>query len=180
MENAFEQFDDVEFEVAWRSYMIDPSTPQDGMDYLAYNKKRWGGDGWTYSMRSSARANGIAFADWKWWPHTLQSHRLIQLAEKQGKGSDMKERILVALYEEGKNTSDKEVLIRIGEEAGLPNVREYMMSDEGTQEVVQQDRYGKRELDISGVPFFIINNKHTFSGAQSTDHWVRVIRKLTL
>jgi hypothetical protein len=33
----------------------------------------------------------------------------------QDKGSDMKERILVALYEEGKNTSGREVLIRIGE-----------------------------------------------------------------
>lgn len=172
------QFPDVEFEVTWHSYMIDPSTPRDGQDYLAYCRKRWGGDGWTNTMRSSAKADGIDFANWKWWPHTLQAHRLIQYGHRHGRGSKLKEAVLVACYEKGENVSSKEVLIKIGEEVGLPNVRDYMTSDEGAKEVLEQDKKAKTEMDVSGVPYFIINGKHALNGANPTEHWVKVFKKL--
>lgn len=43
-----------------------------GEEYLAYNQRRWGGDGWTQSLRRSGKPDGTAFSDWKWWPNTLQ------------------------------------------------------------------------------------------------------------
>lgn len=37
--------------VSFRPYMIDVRTQPNGEDYLAYNERRWGGDGWTASMK---------------------------------------------------------------------------------------------------------------------------------
>ena len=43
--------------------MIDPGTQENGEDYLAYNRRRWGSDGWTHSLRAKGRRVGAPFAD---------------------------------------------------------------------------------------------------------------------
>lgn len=37
--------------VSFSPYMIDIRTQPNGEDYLAYTESRWGGDGWTASMK---------------------------------------------------------------------------------------------------------------------------------
>ncbi|EKX51932.1 hypothetical protein GUITHDRAFT_102543 [Guillardia theta CCMP2712] len=37
-------------EVHWKPFMIDPATAKEGEEYMAYNRRRWGSDGWTYSL----------------------------------------------------------------------------------------------------------------------------------
>jgi len=179
MENALQEFPEARFEVTWHSYMIDPSTPEDGMEYLAYNEKRWGGDGWTHSMRAAARKDGIAFASWKTWPHTLQAHRLIQYGQAHAKGTETAQRVMRACYEEGRNVSDVAVLMDLGREIGLPKVEEYLRSDAGAAEVRAQDRKAKRDMDVSGVPYFIIEGPASpLEGATSTATWTKVLRKV--
>jgi hypothetical protein len=41
---------------------------------MAYNQRRWGSDGWTYSMKKTAKKDGCEFKVWKWWPNTLVPH----------------------------------------------------------------------------------------------------------
>lgn len=43
-----------------------------GEEYLAYNRRRWAGDGWTHDLRRSGAPDGAKFADWQWWPNTLK------------------------------------------------------------------------------------------------------------
>lgn len=66
----------VDVEVQWHAYIIDPRTNPAGEEYLAYNRRRWGGDGWTQDLRRSGRPDGATFADWRWWPASLHAHRL--------------------------------------------------------------------------------------------------------
>ena len=42
---------DARVRVSFTPYMIDPQTQPNGEDYLAYNRRRWGGDGWTASLK---------------------------------------------------------------------------------------------------------------------------------
>jgi len=202
MENALQEFPEARFEVTWHSYMIDPSTPEDGMEYLAYNEKRWGGDGWTHSMRAAARKDGIAFASWKTWPHTLQAHRLIQYGQAHAKGTETAQRVMRACYEEGRNVSDVAVLMDLGREIGLPEPEEYLRSDAGAAEVrdccsessvlpgptfspmcwvpsVGLATIRPRDMDVSGVPYFIIEGPASpLEGATSTATWTKVLRKV--
>jgi predicted DsbA family dithiol-disulfide isomerase len=41
-------------------------------------------------------------------------------------------------------------------------------SDQGLAEVKQQDREAKKRLQISSVPYFIIEQKYALSGAQAS------------
>jgi hypothetical protein len=55
--------------ILWYRFWDDTCT---GEEYMAYNQRRWGGDGWTHSLRRSGKADGANFSDWKWWPNTLK------------------------------------------------------------------------------------------------------------
>ena len=67
-----------------------------------------------------------------------------------------------------------DVLIEIGDEAGLPNAKEYMTnSSNGVEEIKQADRKAKK-LGISGVPHFVVSYEdktEVLHGAQSTQTW---------
>ena len=92
--------------------MIDPGTQENGEDYLAYNRRRWGSDGWTHSLRAKGRRVGAPFADWKVWPNTLRAHQLLRFAPRE-KEAQLKKACFEAIYEQGENLSDPEVVCRL-------------------------------------------------------------------
>eukprot|EP00903_Cladosiphon_okamuranus_P006026 g5944.t1 len=143
---------------SFRPYMIDMGTEPLGEDYLAYNKRRWGGDGWTASMKRSALKDGCDFAKWVTWPNSLLAHRLQMFAEKAGKGNQVNSLVFQTIYERGGNASDLETLVSLAEEAGLPpaDARAYLRSREGEEDVLTVDRRAKTELDVRGVPYFVV------------------------
>lgn len=68
--------------------------PSPGEEYLAYNVRRWGGDGWCADLRRSGARDGAAFADWRWWPNSVGGHQLILYAQERGLGRQMKDLLL--------------------------------------------------------------------------------------
>ncbi|CAM6087758.1 unnamed protein product [Calypogeia fissa] len=163
--------------VKWHPYMIDLRTNISGEEYLAYNRRRWGSDSWTQSLRRSGAKNGLNFADWQWWPNTLHAHRLVHLADSFGKGAEAKQLLLEKTYEKGLNVSNVEVLCSIAEELDLPKPTEYLESDQGKEEVLKQDKFAKSKLGIGSVPHFIVDNKFSLSGAQDVATFESAIQK---
>ena len=53
----------------------------------------------------------------------VQAHRLVLLADKEGKASEAEDLLFEAIYEKGKNISDIATLEQIGEQLQLPGVR---------------------------------------------------------
>ena len=80
---------------------------------MAYNRRRWGGDGWTVQLRQSGKPDGALFRDWRTWPNTLQAHRLAWFAEQAGKGGLAQERLFEETYERGGNISDATTLAEV-------------------------------------------------------------------
>ena len=145
--------------IRWAPYIIDPNTADGGEDYLAYNERRWGSDGWTHDLRRSAKQDQLQFKDWKWWPATLQAHRLILFAEAQRGiqcAAALKAVLFRMCYEEGTNISKTEVLAAAADEIGLAGAQEFLAGNEMRQAVIEQDMAAKRELRINGVPHFRI------------------------
>ncbi|CAL5229761.1 g13145 [Coccomyxa viridis] len=170
------------FKIQWHPYMIDPATKPAGEDYMAYNRRRWGSDGWTRALKESGRPDGANFANWQTWPNTLQGHRLVLLAEKEGKASQAEERLFEAIYEKGLNISDISTLEQIGEELQLPEVKSFLQSSEGKAKVLQRDREAKQQLNIHGVPHFLVGaadrqERTSLHGAQSTAALSHAIRQ---
>jgi predicted DsbA family dithiol-disulfide isomerase len=66
--------------VHYYPFMIDPGTQPDGEPYDDYNRRRWGGDGWTRSMKQMGRKEGAPYNNWVTWPNTTHCSRLLLLA----------------------------------------------------------------------------------------------------
>eukprot|EP00929_Paragymnodinium_shiwhaense_P004320 TRINITY_DN105193_c0_g1_i1.p1 TRINITY_DN105193_c0_g1~~TRINITY_DN105193_c0_g1_i1.p1 ORF type:complete len:176 (+),score=22.68 TRINITY_DN105193_c0_g1_i1:466-993(+) len=155
---------------------------------MAYNKRRWGGDGWTQSLRRSGARAGAPFSNWKWWPHTLNAHCLVQYADMNGiPSSAAKAAIFHALYEEGINVSEEDALADIAaSKLGLNRqaVLEYLQSKQGVQVVIETVQQGQK-LVQGGVPFFIVSGSDSskrplaFSGAQPPEQFLSIFREVT-
>lgn len=186
-------------------YMIDPRTARDGEDYDAYCRRRWGGDGWTGSLRQKGKSLGLKFGAWSWWPNTLNAHRLCAFLEERDAGAGItlterqKEERGLALvnkfyeltYERGQNISTVEGAAAALEELGYATKEEaasWLRSGGGEQEVLRADDYAKRDMDIHGVPFFVIAGAGTpnagprpvaLSGAQGSQAFLEAFREMT-
>tara|TARA_B110001452_G_scaffold7996_2_gene7048 strand:+ start:448 stop:978 length:531 start_codon:yes stop_codon:yes gene_type:complete len=171
----------VEVRVHYFPFMIDPGTKPDGEEYAAYTRRRWGGDGWTRSMRAMGAREGAPFADWKTWPNTTHASRMLMRAEEHGLGDKLIGILYRMCYEEGENVSLRETVGRAGEKAGVPGAAEYAAGEEGFKELEQALRTarvnGKR---VSAAPTFNVRlsaGSYDLSGAQDTRQWLSVLEQ---
>lgn len=99
--------------------------------------------------------------------NTFDSHRLSHFASTKGKGAEMSERLLRAYFTDSLNLGDRSVLASLAAEVGLDQAEAAAMleTDAFANEVNGDIEEGSR-LNITGVPFFVFNNKYALSGAQ--------------
>ena len=74
-----------------------------------------------------------------------------------------------------------DVLAECAERAGLDAayVMEFLKgSSSGTREVQKELNEYRRNYDVTGVPFFVINGKYTMSGAQPASEFLSIFQKL--
>jgi len=112
------------------------------------------------------------------YPYVIYSHRLLYWALKNGtwqQQHDLMGLIFKAFYSENVYLGP-ENLAKMAEEAGLDGgaALAYLRTDEDDQEVRSQAR-AYSQGGVNGVPFFFINRKAAFSGAQSPATFVRAI-----
>lgn len=110
--------------------------------------------------------------------HTLKAHQLAKLAELNGKGVQMTERLFKAYFEEGMDIGSEEALIALGETFGLS--KEAILNAWESEEIndaVRGDLEKARDYQISSVPFFVMNDKIGVSGAQSKEHFLMALKE---
>ena len=182
--------------IEWKPFMIDPGTKGEGEEYSAYCRRRWGGDGWTQSLRRDGKKIGAAFANWQWWPNTAKAHQLVTyFAQKQGQDdstSRSNQALFEALYEEGQNLSSVDTLVQVAvDKLGLPatqqdDLREFLEQDKAASEVQREIAEGRKKYRISGVPYFVIGKEpraegerpYGFSGAQPPQAFLDIFQEL--
>ncbi|KAL7714868.1 DSBA-like thioredoxin domain-containing protein [Entamoeba marina] len=182
MDNAIKQIPDISINVEYHPFIIDSGTNKNGEEYLAYNVRRWGSDGWTYSMKREAIPDGCKFQNWKYWPYSLHCHRLMMYANTLKKGSELMGIFFQMNYEEGKNLSINDGLFEAAKRCGLDDVIvNRIITTNEYNDAVSKELSHWRQMGVSGVPFYIIdfpNGQHeTISGACSTKKWVAVLNK---
>ena len=168
----FEHKDNVTIE--WHSFQLDPTieyTPGINIhDYLATRKGQT--REWSVKvhdqMTNTAKQEGLTYNfDKAIIANSFDAHRLIQLAKTHGLGAAAEEALFKAYFTDGKNMSDPDTLVLLGEEIGLngPEVAA-MLSGNAFAKEVQKDIDQAELYGISGVPFFVLDNKYGISGAQ--------------
>lgn len=176
LEAALALVPDVQAEITWRAFELDPSAPREQTSEVSYAErlgKKYGSsvteaEGMIARMTDVARADGLDFHFERIRPgNTFDAHRILHLAGERGKQDAVKERFLRGYMTEGERIGDPETLVRLAAEAGLEGeeVRAALAGDAYAKEV-RADEEEAAELGIRGVPFFVIGGLYAVSGAQ--------------
>jgi predicted DsbA family dithiol-disulfide isomerase len=161
--------------VRWLPFQLNPDLPEGGMPRREYIERKWGpGRGPEVYARVAGvgREVGLplAFENISVQPNTLQAHRLLAYAEREGRQDEVSEALFKAYFVDGLNISDDSVLADAAARGGLDRdaALAYLASDEDRERVEQAD-IEARSAGIGGVPFFIFDRKVGVSGAQEAE-----------
>jgi len=184
LEKAVALTPDVPVEVYYHPYFLNDWIPREGMAREDYLTKKFGSveayRGMAGRVAENAAQEGLTYAVDKIarQPNTLDSHRLIHWAGLQGKGPEMKQRLMDLYFTEGADLTDREVLVRAAADVGLDAdaMRAKLATEDDVRETTQAADAAK-EAGINGVPTFIVDGRYAVSGAQAPEILAQVIRK---
>lgn len=182
LEAALKLRPDVEAEIHWRPYFLNPHVPREGMARTDYLSRKFGSDERFRPaherLSKLGKEEGVEFHFEKIQrqPNTLDVHRVIHWAEEAGKGSAIVENIFNAFFTKGADLTDNEGLINAAAAGGLnaEDVRRDIASDRDL-EFIQKAAASAADGGISGVPFFILNSRFAVAGAQTPDQLAQAI-----
>ena len=183
LEKAVETLKDtLEVEVHYHPFELNPNTPPKGYDHKTYLTDKFGGEErytqLTNQVSSVAAQEGLRF-DYSLQsklPNTFDVHRIIWLAGKEGKQLQLVEAFFKAYFEKGADLTLHENLVAIASANGLDAVKvwELLKGDLGKEEVREKET-ANGKMGISGVPFYIINDKYAVSGAQPAEVFIEAL-----
>ena len=167
----------------YRSFFLDPTIPPEGRDFRGHMMAKGGGRVPLEQFFAAPRERGAAvdltfnFEAIGKAPNTLLSHRLVYIAPEAKRGA-LLDALYAAYFEFGRDVGDLDVLVDVAAAAGLDatETRAQLAGDAGTAEVLADVEFA-RQVGISGVPFFIFNDRLAFSGAQPPDAILRVLHQ---
>lgn len=158
----------------WLPFQLNPDLPAEGIPREDYVARKFGarGKGVNERVTLAGRQVGIPFAYEKMQtqPNTLNAHRLLSYAEREGKQDGLAEELFRAHFTQGANLTDPETLAEIAGRAGLDRkaAAAFLAGDED-RTLVERADLEARNGGIGGVPFFIFNRKLGVSGAQDPE-----------
>ena len=188
LEKALENFSDREdIEISFKSFELDPSasykTTTNTRERISekYRISTEKAQQMIDSITEYAKSVGLDFNyDTVRYTNTFGAHRIAKYAETKGKGIEISEKLLHAYFTENKQMSDHKVLTDIAIEIGLDKLEvEDILKGEELKfaEDVRNDEYEASRLGIHAVPFFVINEKYSISGAQPQEVFEQAIEK---
>ena len=186
-ERALERYEHVDqVEVVWRSFQLAPDAqtedPGTTVDHLAskYGVSREQALDMMDNATQAAASEGLEFhLEAALSANTFDAHRLTHLAVERGVGREVRERLMQAYQTRGENVADRETLVRAAAEAGLAEaeVRAALETD-AYADAVRADLRLAREYGVTGVPFFVFDERHALSGAQPAEVFLSALRQL--
>lgn len=177
---------EVDVQLLFRPYELDPTIPPEGVDYKAYMSSRVSspeGKERMATMRQALIDYGNAenipyrFDAVTHRPNSFDAHRLVRWAQGQGKGSAAKEALFRAYFNEARDVGDHGVLVEIARSIDLdPDIVADLLATGADTEAVRAEAESFRQMGISGVPTYIANRRVAVQGAESAEKLAKFIR----
>ena len=174
----------LHFSVHWNPFQLNPDMPKEGRDRAAYRAQKFGNPERVREMDervTGAAANvGLPFRlDLiQRTPNTLDAHRLIWLAGREGVQDAVMEAVFVAYFTQGRDIGDHDVLAECAALGGMDraSVADFLGGDVAAQEMLAADR-AAREAGVNGVPSFFLDGYGLYSGAMPAETMAEALRK---
>lgn len=165
----------IALDVHWHSYELDPNAPakHDSSNTERLAKKYGRTVDQTIQMQRNITAmaaeEGIEF-QWEKAKsgNSFNAHRIVHLAATKGLGDQAKEALFYAYMTEGLAIGERETVELIAQRIGLDaaEVKVVLDSDQFEDEVRRDEDIAQSQLEITGVPFFVLNGRIGLAGAQ--------------
>ncbi|MEK6494372.1 DsbA family oxidoreductase [Myroides odoratimimus] len=173
-----------EVEVEWKSFQLDPDLKENSgtVSISEYLMKRKGFSEpqlkqFQNQLKEMGNAAGVTFnQDTTIAAETFSAHKLLHFAKENNKADAMEEALFVAHFTDGKNIADADFLVSLAEELGLDKEKaRKILSEDAYDYEVKQDIMEAHNLGISGVPYYLLDNKYAVSGAQPVELFTRAL-----
>ena len=166
----------MQFNVSWRPFQLNPGMSKAGLPRAEYRHAKFGSLERSRQLdaqvAAAASAAGVTINHDRIarMPNTLAAHRLIGLAESEGRQDAVVGRLFEDYFVDGRDIGADMVLVDAAAAAGMDRTSTlaYLASDAGRAEVEQED-VAVRRAGLQGVPAFVIRNRVLFSGAVLAD-----------
>ncbi|RFC37023.1 MAG: putative dithiol-disulfide isomerase, DsbA family [Candidatus Nitrotoga sp. SPKER] len=171
--------------VIWRSFELDPNALQQHsetqVEVLArkYGVSRQQAEAMNLRVTSLAMEIGLEYHLNKARPgNTFDAHRLLHFAASRQLGNIAIERIMHAYFCEGFRVGERMALAGLASEFGIAeNEALTMLEGDAYSVQVRADEARAEKSGITGVPFFLFDEKIGISGAQSVEVLSEVLQK---
>jgi predicted DsbA family dithiol-disulfide isomerase len=173
LEKALATIPDIETEINWQPFQLDPNIPAEGRLTKPYYVAKFGSEEKVNEvfehMQTVGDAEGLSF-DFKNMHKTMNSlalHVLMHVAEQEGFKSELKLRFFKAYFEEIQDLSEPQNLANImAEYSWTAEKTNEILSNNTIKETVKQKIAYFQSRGVQAVPFFIFNDTYGLSGAQ--------------
>ena len=178
----------VDAEFWWHPFELNPNMPPEGQDVAEHIHQKYG------STPEQSQANrqrlgeigaslGFKFGqqpDRRIY-NTFKAHKLLHIAgHEQGwrKQTELKLALFSAYFQEGRDVSDKAVLLDVAQSVGLTrDASKAWLADAALTETVRAEQTQWIDRNITAVPAIIFDGRFMVPGAQSAETFVGVIGK---
>ncbi len=176
---------DPPVQVRWFPFQLNPDMDPAGVDRHDYLARKFGHadvDRLYENVRAAAASIGLDLnlGAIVRQPNTLKAHALLALAarESAGRQDALAEALFDAYFHRAVNLTDDENLVAVAREAGLDEaaVRATLADGAALAAAAQADAQA-REAGVSGVPFFIVDQRIGVAGAQGVERLLKAMNK---
>lgn len=172
-----------DIDVRWHPYQLNPTMPTEGISRREYRTRKFGS--WQRSQELDANVSAVGEAEgirfdferMERTPNTVDAHRTIWLAGQHGCQDAVVEALFVAYFAEGRDIGDSETIMDVVADTGLDqkSAAEMLKTGDGLEAIAAGKEMSRRHA-VNSVPFFIIQNDVTLSGAQDSATFVRAFK----
>jgi predicted DsbA family dithiol-disulfide isomerase len=187
LEQALERIgDEATADIHFQPFELNPQMPAEGQDIGEHIAQKYGSTSQELArIQEAIRARGAALGftfnmdKRSRIYNTFDAHRLLHWAESQGRQHALKQALFAAYFTEGRDPSDREVLIDVATQVGLDpgRAREILESDVYTDEVRAREQHF-RQQGIHAVPSVVVNGKYLIQGGQPVEVFERALRQI--
>jgi predicted DsbA family dithiol-disulfide isomerase len=169
---------EVETRIEWLPFQLNPDMPASGVARAEYRRAKFGsverGQQLDARVAQEGASEGIAFAfdRMQRTPNTVEAHRLIDLAQVQGRGEAVVNALFRAYFEEAQDIGDAALLAQVAQQQGVAD----WPQGANAGRVAEHEEW-VREQGISGVPTFIFDRRSGISGAYPPETLAQAIRE---
>ena len=186
LEKALQQLPDIEADVEWHAFELNPQMPREGQNLREHLMEKYGiteaqSDENRDRIRQMGEAAGFTFqfADDGMMINSFDCHRLLTWAKAEGKQTELKLALFKAHFTDNQRLNDPEVLLAVVESVGLDRARaKAILDSDEYSETVREEQQRMHQMGIQSVPTFIVNQKYAITGGQPPQTFVEALRQI--